>query len=236
MADSGRKVLLSRTRSCTVLIAAPELLPTLTKRPIDPDGEVLAFSDSDALLALDVISKRRPRVVVLEQEFSGTPRGAALIRRIKADPALNRTEIRVVSKESDEDSVVGVLSNADDQAAWDTVEKASVPRPVLDQRGTRRAARFRIKDAVEVVVDGNPATLIDLSTIGAQVISTVVLRPTQRLRMTLSDGDATIRFNAIVAWASFEIPQQTSPHYRAGLEFIDADAPAVDAFARRHGS
>ncbi len=43
------------------------------------------------------------------------------------------------------------------------------PKPALDQKGTRRAPRVRIKDGVEVAVDGNPASLIDLSTVGAQL-------------------------------------------------------------------
>jgi hypothetical protein len=220
---------LSRPRQYTVLIAAAELLPTLKKRPIDPDSEVLAFADTDALKALDVISKRRPSVIVLEQEFSATPRGAALVRRIQADPSLSESEIRVVSKDSGESSVIEALTAVDDEAEVDTKTGA------LDQRGTRRATRFKIGGTVEIVVDGNIATLVDLSTIGAQVVSAIVLRPTQRLRVTLADDHTTIRFNATVAWASFEIPRQTSPRYRAGLEFIDAEAPAVDAFRRRHG-
>ena len=221
---------MSRPRRCTVLIAAAELLPTLKKRPIDPDSEVLAFADSDALKALDVISKRQPNVIVLEQEFSATPRGAALIRRVQADASLSQSEIRVVSKDSGESSVIEALTAVDDETETDT---QTAP---LDQRGTRRAPRFKIGGTVEIVLDGNITTLVDLSTIGAQVVSAVVLRPTQRLRVTLADDHTTIRFNATVAWASFEIPRQTSPRYRAGLEFIDAEAPAVDAFRRRHGS
>jgi len=220
---------LSRTGSCSVLIAAPELLPTLKKRPIDPDGELLAFADSDALKALEVMSQRRPRVVALEKDFAATPRGAALIRRIQTDPILSKSEIRILSTDSD-DLGVGDLSSIDDlSAAIAVVEDGE-----LDQRGTRRAIRFKIASAVDVVVDGNSATLVDLSTVGAQVVSAIVLRPTQRLRVTLADHEATIRFNATVAWASFEIPQQSGPRYRAGLEFIDADAQAVSAFRCRH--
>ena len=229
MADSGRKVLLSRTGSCSVLIAAPELLPTLKKRPVDPAAELLAFADADALKALDVISKRRPSVIVLEQDFAATARGAALVRRIQADPALSGSEIRVVSKDSGESSIIEALTAVDEPMT------EAEARAQLDQRGTRRAARFKIGGTVEVVVDGNIATLVDLSTIGAQVLSAIVLRPTQRLRVTLADDHSTIRFNAAVAWASFEIPKQTPPRDRAGLEFIDAEAGAVDAFRRRHG-
>jgi PilZ domain len=231
VADSGRKVLLSRTGSCFVLIAAPELLPTLKKRPIDPDAELLVFADSDALKALEVMSERRPRVVALEKDFAATPRGAALIRRIKTDPALSKSEIRILSVDSD-DPVVDEFPAIPHEVSV----AAFVEDEGLDQRGTRRAPRFRIATVMDVVVDGNAATVIDLSTIGAQVVSSVVLRPTQRLRVTLADDEVTIRFNAIVAWASFEIPQQHGPRYRAGLEFIDADALGVDEFRRRHSS
>ena len=82
--------------SCTVLIGAADLLPALKKRT-NESGELLTFTDAEALRALDVITKRRPQVVALERLFAATPRGAALINRIKADPALSRTEIRVVS-------------------------------------------------------------------------------------------------------------------------------------------
>jgi PilZ domain len=87
---------------------------------------------------------------------------------------------------------------------------------------------------VDVVIDGNPALLIDLSNIGAQVVSPVVLKPNQRVRMALTDDNGNVRFNALVAWASFEIPPKMGPRYRAGLEFVDADKKAVDSFRARH--
>ena len=64
------------------------------------------------------------------------------------------------------------------------------PKPALDVRGTRRAPRIRIKDGVEVAVDGNPAALVDLSTVGAQVVSPTVLKPNQRVRVTIGEGKA----------------------------------------------
>ena len=66
-----------------------DLLPALKERVVDDGGELLAFTDTDALRALEVISRRRPRLVALERTFAATPRGAALINRIKADPALS---------------------------------------------------------------------------------------------------------------------------------------------------
>ena len=111
---------------------------------------------------------------------------------------------------------------------------AATPVAPLDQRGTRRAPRFRIAPNVDVVIDGNTAVLIDLSNIGAQVVSPSVLKPNQRVRMALADDNGNVRFNAVVAWASFEIPPQSGPRYRAGIEFVDADRKSVDAFRARH--
>src|ERR687887_2364583 len=89
------------SNACTVVIGAPDLLPLLKERTPAGDDEVLAFSDADALRALEVISERRPRMVALERVFAATPRGAALINRIRADPALTGAEIRVLSHQGD---------------------------------------------------------------------------------------------------------------------------------------
>jgi hypothetical protein len=186
-----------------------------------------------------VIMKRRPAVVALERLFAATPRGAALINRIKADPTLAGSEIRVVSHDTDYTRVAARRAVPDGPLAGPATATAvaappAAPAKPLDQRGTRRAPRFRITGSVDVLVDGNQAALIDLSTIGAQVVSPVVLKPNQRIRMTLSDEKGTVRFNASVAWASFEIPPGSGPRYRAGVEFLDANAKAVEAYCLRH--
>ncbi len=103
--------------------------------------------------------------------------------------------------------------------------------PALDQRGTRRAPRFKIADNTEVLIDGAPAALVDLSLVGAQVVSTTILKPNQRLRLSLPDGPRPIRFSGGVAWAFFEMPKgKPQPHYRAGIEFFDADTAGVQKF------
>jgi hypothetical protein len=67
--------------------------------------------------------------------------------------------------------------------------------------------------------------------IGAQVVSQTILKPNQRVRMSLPHTPRPIRFSAGVAWAAFEMPKgRPTPHYRAGLEFFDADADAVGQF------
>ncbi len=178
------------------------------------------FFDTEALRALDAITRQRPDVVALEQLFAATSRGAALINRIKADPSLTACEIRIVAHD-------GELARGASSAAV-----AEAPRPAaapLDQRGTRRAPRFRMADGVEVQIDGSPASLVDLSLVGAQVVSSAILKPNQRVRVMLPNGAPPVRVTAAVAWAFFEIPKGIA-RYRAGVEFFDADQALLARF------
>jgi hypothetical protein len=212
---------------CTVLIAAPDLLPLLKHAHMD-GGELLVFSDTDMALALDAIAERCPAIVAIEQLFAGTPRGIAFINRIKIDPALVGCEVRVMSHGGGYKVVSGERATGTGESA--AAKWAPIPGATLDARGTRRAQRFAIAGPLDITIDGNPATLVDLSSVGAQVLSPSVLKPNQRVRVTLSDTHGTTRFNASIAWAAFEIPPETSPRYRAGLEFLDADVRVVNGY------
>lgn len=145
------------------------------------------FPDTDAHMALDVITRERPQIIALEKDFASSRRGVALMNRIKADPALASTEIRIVY--------------------------------------SRRAPRFKVGRETRVVIDGNPASVVDISMVGAQVLSATSLRPNQRVRMSL-DTEQLVRFNANVAWATFELPVE-GPRYRAGIQFHDANAETL---------
>jgi hypothetical protein len=209
-----------------VVIAAAQHLAALQQRQEFADAQ--AFSDADALRALDVISRERPAVVALERLFAATSRGAALINRIKADPDLASCEIRIVAHDSNYTRVSP--RRPSDPAAVPAVAVAEPPppEPNLDWRGTRRAPRFKMVDSLEVAIDGKPAILMDLSVIGAMVISPTTLKPNQRIRMSLLQEPRPIRFSAGVAWAAFEMPKgKPSPQYRAGIEFFDADADGL---------
>jgi len=209
------------TESCEVLIASAERLSALPPRAATNSTELLAFSDADALRALEVITKRRPKMVTLERLFAATPRGAALIHRIKADPLLIDLEIRVIGDDA----------GAATQPAAAATDAVIAP---LDQRGTRRAPRVRIAATVDVLVDGTAAALVDLSSVGAQVVSASALKPNQRVRVALNDEAGSVRLNASVAWAKFERPSGSGPRYRAGLDFANPDHAAVDAYCARH--
>jgi len=232
---------LSVVKACTVLIASADVLPTLKERTTSSDSELLAFTDAEALRALEAITNRKPTLVALDRVFAGTPRGAALINRIKADPNLKQSEILVISPDSDFSRFRSHPPAPGGQGGRGTGAAVAAPAAAppaanaqpLDQRGTRRAPRYKVAGHVDVLVDGNPTTLVDISSVGAQVISTAVLKPNQRLRISLNDQASDVRFRASVAWASFEISSK-GPRYRAGIQFVDANAQAVDAYIARH--
>ncbi len=109
------------------------------------------------------------------------------------------------------------------------------PARPLDWHGTRRAPRHRIRDGVEIQLDGNPARVVDLSQVGAQVMSSTILRPNQKVRVSIPNDDFVMRFRGSVAWAKFELPDPSEPpRYRAGVEFTDADADAVEAYCQKN--
>jgi PilZ domain len=237
-----------------VIIAALNLTPALCER-LAEEGELLTFADTEPIQALQTILEQRPRLIVLERLFAATPRGAALINRIKTDPQISQAEIRVMSHTGDYTRVVsrGAVSEtvavSPPPPAFASVTESSehiyeaeapvatadaAPRQ-LDWHGTRRAPRFRIRQGVEIQLDGNPANLVDLSVMGAQVISATILRPNQRVRISVPTDEFVMRFRGAVAWAKFELPKPTEPpRYRAGVEFADADAAAMDEYCSKH--
>ena len=234
--------------AAALIIGAQNLMPAL-RGHVKADGEIVTFADTEPIQALQLIMEQRPGLVVLERLFAATPRGAALINRIKSDPQLSHAEVRVMSHTGDYTRQVvkpttaspppagrpaATATAAAPQASGSPVATADAPR--LDFTGTRRAPRFRVRAGVELHLDGNPAAVIDLSTVGAQVISPTVLRPNQKVRITIPVDDLTMRFRGAIAWAKFELPRPPvkTPQYRAGVEFTDADAKAIDDFTGRN--
>jgi hypothetical protein len=211
--------------SFTVLIAARERLAALQQHARLTDAET--FADTDVLTALETIARRRPQLIALDQRFAASARGAAFINRIKADPALASCEIRILAADEDFGR----------DAAPPAAGAVGAPEPIVvatdpavpDRTDARRAERIPITRPIEVLIDGNPATLVNISLVGAQVLSSQPLRPNQRVRISLVDEARPIRFNGVVAWAAFEMPKE-GPRYRAGVSFHDAERDMVARF------
>jgi CheY-like chemotaxis protein len=224
-----------------VVIAATNLMPALQER-LAEEGELLAFADTEPIQALQAILEQRPSLIVLERLFAATPRGAALINRIKTDPQLSNAEVRVMSHTGDYTRQVAKpskleapppepVSTAGGSSAGVAIAPAEPATRPLDWHGTRRATRYRVRPGVEIQVDGNPASVVDLSIVGVQVLSTTILRPNQKVRISIPNEDFVMRFRGAIAWAKFELPKPSdAPRYRAGVDFADADAAALDEY------
>ena len=232
----------------TVIVGARQLHDALRDNA-GATGDVLTFGDDEPLKALETIAVRRPRVVAVERLFAATSRGAALINRIKADPALSGAEIRIVAHDGTyarvsprrtrpaqpPPTIVSVAAPAVAVEIEAVVEPIVPPQPAANDQYsiTRRAPRFRMLDGTEAQVDGSLARIIDLSTIGAQILSPTPLKPDQLVRIVLVDERGAVRFHGAVAWASYEIPKGIS-QYRAGVEFKGAELKVLDTFCRLH--
>ena len=84
-----------------------------------------------------------------------------------------------------------------------------------------------------MAVDGNAAALVDLSTVGAQVVSPTVLKPNQRVRVTMENGK--LKCSGAVVWAAFEMPKGLPTRYRAGIDWgVTPEAPKVETFAKKN--
>lgn len=215
-----------------VVIAPADLMQALCDRLRTSARELVPCVDSDIPVAIDTVLQRRPAEVAIERVFASTSRGAALVGRLKADPALMGIEICIVAHDSDYSRVSPHRGGGD---ASDGGVAVAAPAPALDQRGTRRAPRTAIVESAEILIDGGPVRLVDLSALGAQVLSTAVLRPSQRVRVSMVDEKLTLRFQATIVWATFEMPRGgTAPRYRAGIVFSGADADSISEYATRH--
>lgn len=228
-----------------VVIAASNLMAPLCQQ-LAGEGELITFADTEPIQALQAILDRRPSAIVLERLFAATPRGAALINRIKTDPNLTGCQVRVMSHTGDYTRQIARpavaapsgASKPEPVAAAVGIQEAAdeAPRP-LDWQGTRRAPRYRMREGVEIQLDGNPVTLVDLSAVGAQVVSPTILRPNQKVRVIIPHDEAFVRGRGSIAWARFELPKPSAPPvYRAGVDFLEIDAAIVEAFRGRHSA
>lgn len=211
-----------------VLIAAPELIPALRERIGGNDEEILTFADTETLPALQAIAADRPPVVALERLFAASPRGAALITRIKSDHALDEVEIRILSHDSD-------YTRVSPRAAPAPPSPTRRPRQrtaALD-RGTRRAQRFRLRADVSMMLENRPAFVVDLSELGTQVLGHAPLKPKQHVHALLDPGGIELELEGMVVWARME-SVGGRPSYRAGIEFEAPDRPALARFCEEN--
>ena len=218
--------------SPVVLIGPSDRLDALKERT-ESAGELLTFDGENTLEALQAITNYRPSQVVIERQFATSSRGSALITRIRQDPSLNHAEIRIASHETEHERVLPQPP----EIVKPVPEVKPEAKSPLDYRGTRRATRYTLAEGVVIKVDGDPATVIDMSRIGAQVVLARAIRPYQRIRVSIEHGSEVVRCRGAIAWVRYELRGgKSAGYYRAGLEFVDADEDTIETFCEQHSA
>jgi hypothetical protein len=215
-----------RMVSSVIVIARSEQAVGLRKR-LGADSGVTLFSDGESLKALDAILAGPPKILALDRSFVATARAAALVSRIKSDPHLRATDVRVLAED---EMHLPLLLNARTPGFESALLRASYP---LDYCGTRRAPRFVTAPGASVVVNGKAGRLVNVSCIGAQVAASLRLRPEEAVRISLADSQGEVRLKGVVAWSVAE-PVDGAICYRAGVEFLEADSMALENFCSRN--
>ena len=204
---------------CTLFIGSEPLLAAWNARASAVDT-VIPVAHTDLSRALEMIGTRRPDVVVIEQAVAASGSGSALMARLHNERYERGIEIRLLPAERAADLMSSEPGDVHPQV-W-----LSVLAEPLPARPQRRSARIRARQDEQAIIDGAPVTLLDVSSSGAQVRSSIVLRPQQRVRVVLPPGRGSVKTVAIVAWSTFEIGP--TPHYRAGIAFTGAIPNLID--------
>lgn len=99
----------------------------------------------------------------------------------------------------------------------------------------RRFERYSFPSKIEVRFDEYDAQLVDLSVGGAQIVSAVAFDLAREAPMALVSDEIPVDCRAKVMWTRAD-PQSHGKtlRYRAGVQFIDADPAAVEAFIIRY--
>jgi hypothetical protein len=210
----------------SIVIVRPEHFVSVKKR-LATDEVVGVISEAELLQYQDSLLARPPEIVIMHSAFANTSRGATLVAALKAKPRESGTTVRVfIEDEIKAPMILTETALAPHEALIET------SRP-LDRAGTRQAARYPMNRR-NVVVNGEPGQLIDLSVSGAQVQSPSRLRPLKVVRLVLPDAAGDMRLQGQVAWA-IAVPAAGSIQYRAGIELVNPDKTLLASYCGRHG-
>ena len=198
---------------CTVLIGSEPLVAAWNARA-GKGSHVISLVHTDVSQALETIGTKRPEIVVIEQAVATTGPGSTLMARLHTERYTRGIEVRLLPPERALDLMSSEPGDVHPQV-WLTVMANPLPA-----RPQRRAARIKTAENEAALVDGTPVRLLDLSASGAQVYSTIVLKPQQRVKFVLSPERGSIKTTGVVAWSTFEMAP--TPRYRAGIAFAAA--------------
>jgi len=218
----------------TIVIADPARVVAIREGASLP-GRVMSFTSASLGSAFESIRAYRPKMVAIDAEFAQTPSGTAFVDRIEALAMSGRSVVLLAEDAGRWVTIPRNLAKTLNRAAASAAPIVVVARP--EPMNTRRAPRFLVRNSLDVSVEAGTATLVDISVLGAQLVSIPVLRPGQKINVGLPDTGETLNVIAQVAWSTYEkIRIEHEPHYRVGLEFTDAARHALEEYRQRHGA
>lgn len=200
-------------------------------------GRMMHFTSGSLGSAMESIRAYRPRLVAIDAAFAGTPPGAAFVERVDALDVPG-CAVRLIGQQDGRWVTVprgGSPPVAPPKPATVVPPKPAIvvaPAPSLAVN-TRRAPRFAVRNPIDAVVESGCARLVDLSVLGAQIVSQPALRPSQKIKIGLPDTGDLLNVIATVAWSTFELTTP-APRYRVGVEFTGAARQALEQYRLRH--
>ena len=200
-------------RAKSVIFIAPEdLLSTWSSKAAPPD--LLTLADADVDHALAVIERRHPHVVVISRPFAASERGVTFVNRIQANAALTDVQVRVLSEAR------SAVLRASGPVAGELIACVSRSLKYCEDipKSTRRAPRVPAPIGFEVQIDEVRTSLVNVSTVGLQIVSPVPLRPNSTVKVVIAHGGIDLCTPAAIAWSSWET-ERSSAAYRAGVAF-----------------
>lgn len=210
----------------TLVIARTELTAALRQR-LSFDPAVLVFSAAEASHALGLVVQRGVPLVALDRHFATSPGGADFVSELRS--MRPDSEIRILTDQGSDIPAVlrrPVLANG-------RTTIAASSHPIGSE--VRRAPRYPVHSGCAAFVNGETTSLVNVSIGGAQILSLVVLKPLQHVRVALADDQTAIRVQAAIAWSMFERLRDTGQTcYRVGVSFADANPRLLEAYCARH--
>jgi hypothetical protein len=203
-------------------------------------GRVEQFTNFNLSPALEAIRAHEPRVVAIDALLIQTQQGQTFVKRVES-LAMAGCAIRLITHgngawTTSAREVPPPNGEAPAARAAGAAIAAAVAAAPKTGTNTRRAPRFPMLDSVNAAVEGGQASLVNISVLGAQVVSQPVLRPGQTVKIALPDAAAMLNLTAHVAWSTFQQTKQGVPVYRAGIAFTDAAQETLDDYCRRYGA
>ncbi|HEV3061122.1 MAG TPA: PilZ domain-containing protein [Vicinamibacterales bacterium] len=109
------------------------------------------------------------------------------------------------------------------------LEQRASPQPV------RAASRYSFAARIAIEFDGEAGILVDLSTGGAQVLSSRALEQDREGVLVVRSAEVPLTCGARIVWTRLDPNSHGRPlRYRAGVRFAPVDAAAVEAFIIRY--